>query len=246
MYHPPVMGDDPRLWFRCSCSNALSAPPEWRGRTARCPACSAALRVPESGDAEVAAAHAGASRRAEIPRSGPSPDEWSIEAEAEPAEGGGHASTAAVEVARSFQRERRRAARRRIVVRVALVVGLAATIGGGLWWRKVWRECYSAAGRMKKRGFGMQIEEGRRPDPAFQKVMGDVRRAEQRFEEGGRTLEDAERLLVAYRAAIARGSGLPDSSHAYVCNNAAWMLATARFVSLRAPEGFRAPRRRSS
>lgn len=213
----------------------MSAPVDWGGRAARCPACGASFVIPMEGEPGLEAPVSRA-RPDRLP--GPSSalaTEWSLDAGA--VDAGRAAADPAIEVARSFERAARARSRRAWVVRGVVLFSLAAIVAGGLWWRHVYREEYSAAGRMKKRGAGVQILPGQaHPHPAAQAAMARVRSAEQAFQTSGERLDEAVALVQAYRAALALDPPIPDASAAYVRNNLAWLLATTRFVSLRDPE----------
>lgn len=132
--------------------------------------------------------------------------------------------------------ERRRARRRRwwmVGIGTAVIALVAAAFAG--W--EVYRHDFSAAGRMKARGFGERVESaggGQAGPTSVSTRFREVVEAERRFAASDHGPEALFEMDRAYRRAIKDPGPLAPGQEAYLFNNAAWFLATS-------PEPWRDP-----
>lgn len=111
-------------------------------------------------------------------------------------------------------------------------------IAGGWWWREVYRRDFSAAGRMKARGFGERIEQigrGLAGEARVSTLFREVLEAERRFAASDRGPEAMFEMNLVYRRAVQSGDLLPPAQRAYLLNNAAWFLVTSPHPLVRDP-----------
>ena len=233
---------DKRIGFGCpACSNLLLSPGAWRGRAVTCPACGERQTVPSQSDGRVedtlAARDAARGRRlADIPvvksdEAMPAFSEDPVDVAPDAGMDGPSEWTPRNAADESRQARGRR---RKVLVYLGATLLVGTLVGGWMYARHVYREDFSAAGRMNNRGFGEQVKPG---DLHAQAQWKRVRDAEKSFASGGKGFLPAYRLLRTYREVLYDGDDtLPDHLRAYVANNAAWFLATTPHFLLRDPK----------
>lgn len=136
------------------------------------------------------------------------------------------------------QNEQRRRARRRRGWMVAAAIAALMVIAGAWWWREVYRRDFSAAGRMKARGFGERIEQvggGHAGRTRVSTLFREVLEAERRFAASDRGPEAMFEMNLIYRKAVKSTEPLPPAQRAYLFNNAARFLATSPHPLVRDP-----------
>ncbi len=121
---------------------------------------------------------------------------------------------------------------------VGAAIAALMMIAGAWWWREVYRRDFSAAGRMKARGFGERIEQVGRGLPGETRVstlFREVLEAEERFAASDRGPEAMFEMNLVYRRAVQSADLLPPAQRAHLFNNAAWFLATSPHPLVRDP-----------
>lgn len=121
---------------------------------------------------------------------------------------------------------------------IATAVAALMMIAGAWWWREVYRRDFSAAGRMRARGFGERIEQvgrGLAGETRVSTLFREVIEAERRFAASDRGPEAMFEMNLVYRKAVQSADPLPPAQRAYLFNNAAWFLATSPDPLVRAP-----------
>lgn len=224
--------DHKKISFGCTaCSNPMQSPAPWGGRPVTCPACGETQTVPRQSDPQVEESLAAkdSDRRSRLEADPPEvvedPLPFDQVPQDEPAEW----------MPRNAAEEKRqtRGRRRKVLLYLGATLVAGAMVGGWMYARHVYREDFSAAGRMKKRGFGEQVKPG---DLRDQALWQRIRDEEKSFATGGKGFLSAYRLVRTYREVLyATDVPLPDHLRAYVANNAAWFLATTTHFLLRDP-----------
>ncbi len=135
------------------------------------------------------------------------------------------------------RQQRRRALRRRRWM-IATAIAALGMVAGAWGWREVYRRDFSAAGRMKARGFGERIEQvggGHAGAARVSTLFREVLEAERRFAASDRGPEAMFEMNLVYRKAIQSPDPLAPGQKAYLFNNAAWFLTTSPHPLVRDP-----------